>query len=118
MQILDPYSDRLNQFLLESEDVNSQTGLSPAELEKLKEREEKVSLTEMLTEQTCPVCFEDYKAGENIISLPKCRHCFHSGCVNEWLAKIPLCPMCRGNVRNGLVDGQQPREDVENPANQ
>lgn len=43
----------------------------------------------------CAVCLENFKVGEKCRLLPICKHSFHAHCVDEWLVKIPICPICR-----------------------
>jgi len=113
----------LNALLLENSDINDRIGLVERDMKKLEMREFTQSFAEMLTgseNQTCPICFEDYKVGDKVITLPRCEHSFHPECVSGWLTKNPLCPMCRGNVRTGLYDaGSQTQgnvlDDLENP---
>lgn len=46
----------------------------------------------------CAICFVPYEEGEEVMILP-CVHWFHKTCIQEWLAKHDLCPMCRRDVR-------------------
>jgi len=108
----------INALLLENGDINDRVGLLPTEIEKLETKNFSRSLMDAITgSETCPICFEDYKAGDTNISLPKCQHAFHSECVKKWLSKTPLCPMCRGNVRTALHEHVPQNQDLENPAN-
>jgi len=107
---------RLNELLLEAGDINDKVGLVPYDLDKIEQKEYQPSISTMLTESeahTCPICFEDFKAGDKTVSLPKCNHTYHPECVNGWLLKNPLCPMCRSNVRSCLynqeIEIQQPQ---------
>jgi hypothetical protein len=50
---------------------------------------------------SCSVCLGDYQPEQEVMTLP-CEHFFHSICVQEWLKISQLCPMCRGNVVQGL----------------
>ncbi len=45
----------------------------------------------------CPICFEEYKIGDERTSLP-CLHGFHRDCVNRWLASKGSCPLCKTSV--------------------
>jgi len=118
--------DALNQMLIDAGNLNDKVGLLPGDIEKLERRNFSQSFADMISAshlETCPICYEDYKIGDEIVSLPKCSHAFHPECVTEWLMKTPLCPICRRNVRSSLyhVDRQTQNsdyrilEDLENP---
>lgn len=46
---------------------------------------------------TCNICLEDYQAGEEKKSL-SCPHSFHKGCIDEWLQRVAVCPVCKADV--------------------
>ncbi|XP_022854158.1 RING-H2 finger protein ATL56-like [Olea europaea var. sylvestris] len=43
----------------------------------------------------CAVCLENFKVGEKCRLLPLCNHSFHADCVDLWLLRTPICPICR-----------------------
>lgn len=43
----------------------------------------------------CAVCLENFKVGDKCRLLPVCKHSFHAQCVDSWLLKTPICPICR-----------------------
>ncbi|KAH6774447.1 hypothetical protein C2S52_002594 [Perilla frutescens var. hirtella] len=43
----------------------------------------------------CAVCLENFKVGERCRLLPSCNHSFHAECVDLWLVRTPICPICR-----------------------
>ena len=43
----------------------------------------------------CAVCLENFKMGDKCRLLPICKHSFHAQCVDAWLLKTPICPLCR-----------------------
>jgi len=45
----------------------------------------------------CVVCLEDYSFGETI-TLLDCLHTYHSLCIDQWLTRSQLCPICRFTV--------------------
>jgi len=81
-------------------------GLSPDDLEKLPCYDFDGG------EKDCAVCLESFQNGERCRMLPVCRHSFHAQCVDCWLVRTPICPICRtracekeGGGRKGLEDG-------------
>ncbi|KAK6280592.1 PREDICTED: probable E3 ubiquitin-protein ligase ATL44 [Theobroma cacao] len=49
----------------------------------------------------CAVCLENFKMGEKCRLLPLCRHSFHADCVDSWLLRNPICPICRASADSG-----------------
>lgn len=45
-------------------------------------------------QEPCCICREDYKEGEEIVTLD-CKHDFHTPCIKEWLMNKNLCPICK-----------------------
>ena len=45
----------------------------------------------------CVVCQYEFKNGENVTKL-SCGHLFHSECVDTWLSKNKVCPMCHKEI--------------------
>jgi len=48
----------------------------------------------------CAVCLESLITGDKCRLLPICKHSFHAQCVDTWLLKTPLCPICRSNAHS------------------
>merc|ERR1740129_1430888 len=48
-------------------------------------------------EETCSICCESFQDKESLRVLP-CQHSFHMACVDKWLARSRLCPLCKANV--------------------
>ncbi|KAG9453534.1 hypothetical protein H6P81_006438 [Aristolochia fimbriata] len=47
----------------------------------------------------CVVCLSVMEEEEKGRMLPKCGHCFHVGCIDEWLlSHSSSCPICRSTV--------------------
>ncbi|KAI4326700.1 hypothetical protein MLD38_031987 [Melastoma candidum] len=61
----------------------------------------------------CAVCLESFKVGDKCRLLPNCGHSFHVQCIDSWLLKTPVCPICRTLVeehasrggKEGVVEG-------------
>lgn len=85
------------------------TSMSQDDLEKLpcfdfKEREKGTSPVD------CTVCLENFKVGERCRLLPLCKHSFHAECVDSWLLRTPVCPICRTSadfLKDGSVSGEE-----------
>ncbi|KAG4970850.1 hypothetical protein JHK85_037271 [Glycine max] len=48
----------------------------------------------------CAVCLENLITGDKCRLLPMCKHSFHAQCVDTWLLKTPICPICRCNAHS------------------
>ena len=55
--------------------------------------------------EVCPICIQEFKKGEKIISL-ECNHQYHKDCIESWISqKIKLhnkseCPLCRASIQH------------------
>jgi hypothetical protein len=62
----------------------------------------------------CAICLENFTIGDKCRLLPICKHSFHAKCVDKWLLKNSLCPICRSRVcilcANKVVLGNNGRE--------
>ncbi|XP_004487181.1 RING-H2 finger protein ATL40-like [Cicer arietinum] len=56
----------------------------------------------------CSVCLSVFEDDEILRLLPKCKHSFHVGCIDTWLASKSTCPVCRTKVEPRLEP--HPRE--------
>ncbi|KAJ7945886.1 RING-H2 finger protein [Quillaja saponaria] len=43
----------------------------------------------------CAVCLENFSVGDKCRLLPNCSHFFHVHCIDSWLLRTPICPICR-----------------------
>ncbi|KAF6174560.1 hypothetical protein GIB67_029907 [Kingdonia uniflora] len=46
-------------------------------------------------EGTCVICLEEYKNKDEFGKLMKCGHCYHVGCIKNWLLVKNVCPICK-----------------------
>lgn len=53
----------------------------------------------------CVICLERFGDGALYRILPGCGHVFHSNCIDAWLVKAAVCPICRGSVRLNAAEG-------------
>lgn len=52
-------------------------------------------------EESCSICQDRMRQGENIRRLNACQHEFHGACVDNWfLQRSVLCPVCRHDIRD------------------
>lgn len=42
----------------------------------------------------CMICMEQFAQNEELRSL-RCLHIFHTRCIDNWLVKTAVCPLCR-----------------------
>lgn len=45
----------------------------------------------------CSICLSQYRPNDTVRCIPECNHCFHAGCVDEWLRMSATCPLCRNS---------------------
>lgn len=69
-------------------------GLSQTQIESLPTRK----LRSRIMEYDCAVCMEPMAADEEVRTLP-CFHQLHVGCVDPWLHRKKMCPVCRAEVK-------------------
>ncbi|XP_050378890.1 RING-H2 finger protein ATL79 [Argentina anserina] len=43
----------------------------------------------------CAICLSEFVDGEGIRVLQRCKHGFHSHCIQAWLSSHSSCPTCR-----------------------
>jgi len=44
--------------------------------------------------RTCSICIEEFSPGDTQCTLP-CFHRFHGPCIETWLRRTGVCPICR-----------------------
>eukprot|EP00537_Pseudo-nitzschia_pungens_P017372 CAMPEP_0172402252 /NCGR_PEP_ID=MMETSP1061-20121228/53824_1 /TAXON_ID=37318 /ORGANISM="Pseudo-nitzschia pungens, Strain cf. pungens" /LENGTH=291 /DNA_ID=CAMNT_0013136171 /DNA_START=154 /DNA_END=1029 /DNA_ORIENTATION=- len=75
-------------------------------------KHEKMASKAALKDQSsCSICLEDYSVGDIVVRLKSnvagdtraCNHCFHEGCILEWLKDHDECPLCRIDMMNSGV---------------
>ena len=47
--------------------------------------------------RNCTICFDNFEQDETIKILP-CLHSFHANCVDTWLERRPICPVCKYDI--------------------
>ena len=52
------------------------------------------------TNTACPICLDDFNAGDSVEVLPcDSHHIFHPACIEQWLSAQCVCPVCRNLIR-------------------
>ena len=70
-------------------------------------------VTEYTTPDNCSVCTETYSEKQLTRTLP-CGHSFHAVCVDQWLLeRSAVCPICRRDIREALVNPVEPDEETQ-----
>ena len=41
----------------------------------------------------CIICLEEMKENDNL-TLLKCSHIYHGKCIEKWLERKSICPLC------------------------
>ena len=55
---------------------------------------------EVETNTACPICLDDFNAGDLVEVLPcDSHHIFHPACIEQWLSAQCVCPVCRNIIR-------------------
>ncbi|KAL8471396.1 hypothetical protein ACS0TY_028882 [Phlomoides rotata] len=103
-------SDR-NVNMVERGSVGS-TSMSQDDIEKLpcfdfKAREIEAGSSCRSPPADCAVCLENFRAGERCRLLPSCNHSFHAECVDLWLLRTAVCPICRSSADSVISNGDE-----------
>ena len=69
----------------------NQTGSGTEEKDAVSEAKQKEESRESMQ---CMVCLSDFEEGDILRTLP-CFHSYHQGCIDEWLNRSKLCPLCK-----------------------
>jgi hypothetical protein len=48
---------------------------------------------------SCAVCLSEFEEGEMVRQLP-CKHSFHRPCIDKWLKRNKVCPLCLQDVES------------------
>ena len=48
--------------------------------------------------EPCAICLGEMEGDDAVKQLPACRHCYHADCLDEWLRRSGLCPLCKQPV--------------------
>ncbi|WCJ36055.1 RING/U-box superfamily protein [Euphorbia peplus] len=57
-----------------------------------------IQTQESTSSADCVVCLDIFHEGDQCRLLPNCNHFFHLQCIDSWLLKTAVCPICRTRV--------------------
>mmetsp|Transcript_44997 Transcript_44997/g.104144 ORF Transcript_44997/g.104144 Transcript_44997/m.104144 type:complete len:511 (+) Transcript_44997:87-1619(+) len=60
----------------------------------------------------CMVCLGDFEQGVECRRL-RCGHAFHRQCVDEWLQRSPVCPVCKTEPIEGFLASKHEVKEQE-----
>ncbi|KAL5837137.1 hypothetical protein ACOSQ3_014306 [Xanthoceras sorbifolium] len=75
----------------EEDDVDLDTSMMPTSKSSI-DKLERVGIQE--SGELCAICLEVFLHRFEATRMP-CSHLFHGGCIEQWLSKSNLCPLCR-----------------------
>lgn len=52
------------------------------------------------SEEICTVCLSNFEEFQLCRRLSRCKHEFHAECIENWLTRCSVCPVCRSSVKN------------------
>lgn len=61
-------------------------------------KSEKIKKNDIILNEICFICMDNYKCLELKRTLPKCNHYFHKKCIDKWLTRKASCPICRDKL--------------------
>ncbi len=70
------------------------------DIHKIKPENQSGNNSEIIIEKDkamCAICIDDYENGDKL-KLMDCKHHYHAICIDRWLARRAVCPMCKNNI--------------------
>lgn len=77
--------------------------------------------TQDFMDNPCPICWSQLEVGNEYLKM-KCKHHYHTACLEEWLKKKSSCPMCNAEIKvsdyeNAGTDADGVAQPTETQAN-
>lgn len=82
--------------------VNIDEVLKNLPVSKIKERK-KAEYSK--NDEDCSICLGLFEVGDDVSTLP-CAHVYHSNCIKNWLKIQNTCPLCKLEITESLVVGE------------
>ena len=97
--------DRINSLILRASLNPNDVCISDKEFDKIpKQSIHTIDLLENSKIHTCSICCLEFSKTEKIVFFRECKHAYHVDCIKGWLKRKPLCPNCKRNVRNEILN--------------
>ena len=112
------YLDNIfNQLMINDTNNYGNPPAAKNEIKKLKKFKINADkLKEFGIENTCAVCKDEFKIGEDCLLMP-CNHHFHENCIMPWLSKRNSCPVCRYELPTDDKDFEEMKKLKTNRVN-
>ena len=62
--------------------------------------------------QQCPISHDNFQASTPITRIRQCGHYFEREAIATWFQSSCRCPICRADIRDGIVDNSDHNEEV------
>ena len=58
------------------------------------------------------ICLNEYEDGNTIRTMP-CLHYFHKECIDKWLSRGKICPVCKFDIKKNYNATFMPPSKIE-----
>ena len=110
-------SNSMNEFGQNIDNIFNQSVSSQLKKnnKKVKFKEHVLFNTDIIHQNSCSICLEDFKEGE-IASILPCCHIFHQECISPWIEKNNSCPNCRidTNKKHEFLSEKEMNKQMKN----
>lgn len=93
LQVQREFTENDYEMLLALDENNQSTGASVNQINNLPQS----TMQTDNFEEACTICLEIPTIGDTIRHLP-CLHKFHKECIDSWLVRKSLCPICKSSI--------------------
>jgi hypothetical protein len=68
-----------------------------------------------MNEIRCPITWDAFEIGQNVLEINNCRHIFGQNALMEWFQNHSICPVCRTNVTQLRTNETSPQAQQTQP---
>jgi len=87
-----PYTTQFRYF--DFQDLESFLGYTTDEISQFTET---ITVTESMADLQCPITWEPFQVGQEVVRLRGCGHMFCTAAIHEWFRRSRRCPVCRAD---------------------